>query len=260
MLGRPKLAVWKFASCDGCQLTVLDCEDELLTIMDRFQLALFYEASSAIDPGPYELSLVEGSIATAADLQRIREVRRLSRILVTIGACATAGGIQGLRNFREANPAEMCKTVYAKPEYVDALATSTAISAHVPVDFELSGCPIDKYELLEVLTAFLSGRRPDVPGHSVCVECKRRGNVCVMVTGTPCMGPVTRTGCGALCPTYARGCYGCFGPMETPNTRSLATAFLQGGMASRDLVRSLRNFNANAPAFRDEGERHEEEE
>lgn len=253
---RPKLAVWKFASCDGCQLTLLDCEDELLQIAERLQLALFFEASRAVVPGPYDLSLVDGSIATAADADRVREVRRQSKFLVTIGACATAGGIQGLRNFRDA--AEMRATVYAKPEYIDALATSTPISAHVPVDFELHGCPINKHQLLEVIVAFLQGRRPEVPGHSVCVECKLRGNVCVMVLGTPCLGPITRTGCGALCPSHDRGCYGCFGPMETPNTRSLGRAFLEADVAPRDLVRVLRNFNANAPAFRDESERHEE--
>jgi coenzyme F420-reducing hydrogenase gamma subunit len=251
----PKLAVWKFASCDGCQLTLLDCEDELLAIADKLEIAFFLEASRAIVRGPYDLSLVEGSIATAADVERVREVRRVSRRLVTIGACATAGGIQGLRNFRDA--AEMRALVYAKPEYVDSLATSTPISAHVPVDFELQGCPIDKRQLLEVLSAFLHGRKPNVPAHSVCVECKLRGNVCVMVLGTPCLGPITHAGCGALCPSCTRGCYGCFGPMETPNTRSLSRALLAGGVAPRDLVRVLRNFNANAAAFREESERHE---
>ena len=152
----------------------------------------------------------------------------------------------------------MRAVVYAKPEYVDSLATSTPISAHVPVDFELQGCPVDKRQLLDVIAAFLHGRRPNVPAHSVCVECKLRGNVCIMVLGTPCLGPITHAGCGALCPSYARGCYGCFGPMETPNTRSLGRTFLARGVARRDLVRVLRTFNANAPAFRDESERHEE--
>jgi coenzyme F420-reducing hydrogenase gamma subunit len=252
---RPKLAVWKFASCDGCQLTLLDCEDELLAIADHLEIALFHEASRAVVAGPYDLSLVEGSVTTAADVARIHEVRRESKVLVTIGACATAGGVQALRNFR--NAAEMRSLVYAKPEYVDSLDTSTPISAHVPVDFELQGCPIDKRQLLEVLSAFLNGRRPNVPAHSVCLECKLRGNVCVMVLGTPCLGPITHAGCGALCPSYARGCYGCFGPMETPNTRSLGRALRARGVAPRDLVRVLRTFNADAVAFRDESKRHE---
>jgi sulfhydrogenase subunit delta len=253
---KPSLAVWKFASCDGCQLTVLDLEDELLALADAVRIAYFAEATSTALKGPYDLSLVDGSITTPSDAERIREVRRVSRHMVSIGACATAGGIQALRNFRDVR--EFLSTVYAKPEYIETLATSTAIADHVPVDFELRGCPIDKRQLLEVLSAFLNGRRPNIPAHSVCVECKLRGNVCVMVTGTPCLGPVTHAGCGALCPTYNRGCYGCFGPMEAPNTPSLARAFQAAGRSETELVRSFRNFNANAPAFREESERHDE--
>lgn len=253
---KPTLAVWKFASCDGCQLTVLNLEDELLTLSEAVRIAYFAEATSVALQGMYDVSLVDGSITTPHDAERIREVRRRSRRLVSIGACATAGGIQALRNFHKIQ--DFLSAVYAKPEYIQTLSTSTAIADHVPVDFELQGCPINKHQLLEVLSAFLQGRRPNVPGHSVCVECKLRGNVCIMVTGTPCMGPVTRAGCGALCPTYQRGCYGCFGPMETPNTLSLARAFHAAGRSEAELVRSFRNFNANAPAFREESERHEE--
>ncbi|NUR88284.1 MAG: oxidoreductase [Nonomuraea sp.] len=213
-----RLAVWKFASCDGCQLTLLDCEDELLGLGPH--VAYFAEAASAPDKGTYDLSLVEGSITTPADLERIKHVRRVSKHLVTIGACATAGGIQALRDF--ADVSEFISVVYARPDYIETLERSTPISAHVPVDFELRGCPIDKGQLLEVIRAFLTGRRPVVPTHSVCVECKARGNVCVTVAhGTPCLGPVTQAGCGALCPSVNRGCYGCFGPMETPNVAAL---------------------------------------
>jgi sulfhydrogenase subunit delta len=248
--GRPTLAVWKFASCDGCQLTLLDCEDELLAIADEVEIASFPEASSAEVAGPYDLSLVEGSITTPHDAERIQEVRRVSKALVTIGACATAGGIQALRNF--ADVTEFTRLVYASPEYVSTLATSTPISAHVPVDFELHGCPIDKGQLLEVITAFLHGRRPGIPSTSVCTECKRRGTVCVVVAhGTPCLGPVTHAGCGALCPAYNRGCYGCFGPKETPNTVSLTRRLQLLGLDDRDVERVYRTFNADAPAFRE---------
>jgi sulfhydrogenase subunit delta len=253
---KPKLAVWKFASCDGCQLSLLDCEDELLAVAGAVTIAHFLEASRNVVEGPYDLSLVEGSITTPGDLLRIREVRRVSKVLVTIGACATAGGIQALRNFRDV--AEFRSIVYARPEYIDTLATSTAIGDHVPVDFELRGCPIDKRQLLEVIGAFLNGRKPNVSRHSVCVECKLAGNVCVMVAhGTPCLGPITHAGCGALCPRYTRGCYGCFGPMETPNAASLGRALQACGVERRNLLRVLRTFNANAPGFREESERHE---
>jgi sulfhydrogenase subunit delta len=246
---KPKLAVWKFASCDGCQLTLLDCEDELLAVAGAVDIAYFPEATRAEVEGPYDLSLVEGSITTPHDSERIRRVRAESRTLVTIGACATAGGIQALRNFGDVD--EFARVVYASPHYLSTLATSTPISAHVQVDFELHGCPINKAQLLEVLSAFLHARRPGIASTSVCAECKRRGNVCVMVAhGTPCLGPVTHAGCGALCPAYNRGCYGCFGPMETPNTPSLTRRLEVLGMRGAAVERVYRTFNAEAPAFR----------
>jgi coenzyme F420-reducing hydrogenase gamma subunit len=253
---KPKLAVWKFASCDGCQLSLLDLEDELLEVAGAVDIAYFLEASRATRKGPYDLSLVEGSVTTPHDAQRIRDVRRQSRYLVTIGACATSGGIQALRNFKDVK--EFAAQVYAHPEYIDTLATSTPIADHVKVDFELQGCPINKHQLLEVMAAFLVGRRPAISSESVCMECKRAGNVCVLVAhGTPCLGPVTHAGCGALCPSYDRGCYGCYGPKETPNTSSMSGRLRQLGMAPRDVQRVYRTFNTNAKAFRAESKRHD---
>jgi coenzyme F420-reducing hydrogenase gamma subunit len=255
---RPKLAVYKFASCDGCQLSLLDCEDELLAVVGRVEIANFVEASREVVKGPYDLTLVEGSITTAHDALRIQEVRKASRFLVTIGACATAGGIQALRNFKDVR--EFTAAVYATPEYISTLATSTPIADHVRVDSELRGCPISKAQLVEVLAAFLHGRRPSVPAFSVCVECKRRGTACVMVArGTPCLGPVTHAGCGALCPAYDRGCYGCFGPMEAPNTAALGAQLRVLGQTGPDLVRLFRSFNAGAAAFRAASEAYEHE-
>lgn len=246
---KPTLAVWKFASCDGCQLTLLDCEDELLAVAEQLEIAFFLEASSATVEGPYDLSLVEGSITTPADVERIQEVRRQSRFLVTIGACATAGGIQALRNFGDVE--ELMRIVYATPSFLSTLGTSTPISDHVEVDFELRGCPIDRNQLLEVISAYLAGRQPVIPSHSVCVECKEKGNVCVMVAhATPCLGPVTHAGCGALCPTFHRGCYGCFGPAETSNTAAMAAALHHQGMGSAEIKRLFHTFNAWSEPFR----------
>jgi coenzyme F420-reducing hydrogenase gamma subunit len=146
--------------------------------------------------------------------------------------------------------------VYASPQYIKTLATSTPISAHVKVDFELNGCPIDKAQLLEVISAFLAGRKPQIGNHSVCIECKLRGNTCVMVMGTPCLGPVTHAGCGAICPSFNRGCYGCFGPRERPNTAALAAEWQKLGATSRDLHRVFRTFNATAEPFRQESDAH----
>ena len=253
---KPRLAVWKFASCDGCQLTVLNLEDELLALADQVEIAYFLEASRAQVAGPYDLSLVEGSVTTAHDAERIQEIRRQSRVLITIGACATAGGIQALRNFKDVR--DFTSIVYARPEYIQTLASSTPISAHVRVDFELHGCPIDRRQLLEVISAFLNHRRPNIASHSVCIECKRRGVVCVMVAhGTPCPGPVTPAGCGALCPAVERGCYGCFGPMEAANTASVTGRFRQLGMSEGQLLRVFRTFYAAAPAFQQESQAHD---
>jgi coenzyme F420-reducing hydrogenase gamma subunit len=255
---RPKLAVFKFASCDGCQLSLLDCEDELLAVADAVEIANFPEASRAVVKGPYDLALVEGSISTPHDAERIQKVRRSSKLLVTIGACATAGGIQALRNFGEVT--EFVAAVYATPGYISTLARSTPVSDHVEVDLELRGCPISKRQLLEVLGAFLHGRKPAVPTYSVCVECKRRGNVCLMVShATPCLGPVTQAGCDALCPSCQRGCFACFGPMESPNTAALGQWLESLGATRRGLVRSFRTFNAYASAFRAASESYEQD-
>jgi len=255
---RPRLAVFKFASCDGCQLSLLDCEDELLDVVKRLEIAYFLEASRATARGPYDLTLVEGSITTPGDAERIQKVRKMSRTLVTIGACATAGGIQALRNFGRVG--ELVSRVYATPEYITTLETSTPIAQHVRVDLELRGCPISKAQLLDLLAAFLAGRRPNIPTHAVCLECKRQGTVCVMVArGTPCLGPVTQAGCGALCPSYSRGCYGCFGPMESPNTAALGTCWESLGATPSEYLRALRSYNAAAAAFRTAGNTHDQD-
>ena len=251
---RPTLAVWKFASCDGCQLSLLDCEDELLAVADAVRIAYFPEATRSVVRGPYDLSLVEGSVTTPHDAERIAQVRRQSRRLVTIGACATAGGIQALRNTRDVD--ELASVVYPHPSYLDVLERSTPIRAHVTVDAELRGCPVDKGQLLEVVAAVLHDRKPRLPQASVCAECKRRGLVCVAVAqGTPCLGPVTQAGCGALCPGFGRGCYGCFGPYGSANTSSLADHVRAAGSSGPEVERLFATFNAGAPAFDAEARR-----
>lgn len=255
---KPTLAVWKFASCDGCQLTILDCEDELLSIAAEIDIANFPEASSAIVKGPYDISIVEGSITTPEEAERIHRVRRNSRFLIAVGACASSGGLQALRNFKDVN--EFISFVYATPAYIETLNKSTPVRDHIRVDFELQGCPPNKYQLMEVLSAFINGRKPAVAPHALCLDCKRKGIICVMVAnGTPCMGPVTQTGCGVICPSYRRGCYSCFGPMETPNTDSLASWFGRLGMPAEDIVREFRTMYGWSEPFRRESEAHEKE-
>jgi sulfhydrogenase subunit delta len=255
MPDKVKLAVWKFSSCDGCQLSILDCEDELLTIAEHVDIAYFPEASSRELPGPYDVSLVEGSVSTPEELERIKKVRQESKILIPIGACATSGGLQALRNFK--NVDDFISIVYAHPQYIETLKTATPISDHVPIDFQLYGCPINKEQLVEVISALLNNRKPSIGKNSVCVECKLKGNVCVMVSHkTPCLGPVTNTGCGAICPSYNRGCYGCFGPVEEPNLTALSEQFAALGVSNDDLRRCYHQINSWAPGFKEEGDKY----
>lgn len=264
--GRPRLAVFKFASCDGCQLSVLNLEDELLALGRLLDLAYFPEASSRMGKGPFDIALVEGSIATPEDVRRIAEVRKQARVLITIGACATAGGIQALRNWADAEA--FARAVYPRPDSIRCLATSTPISEHVRVDYELRGCPIDKGQLLRVITDLLAGVFPNLPSHSLCLECKRLGHVCVLVAkGLPCLGAVTKTGCGAICPGLGRDCYGCFGPAEgrqpgpghPPNTGSLAAHFHRElNLIPLEVVRRFRGINGYAEPFKQESEGWEE--
>ena len=252
----PRVAVWKFASCDGCQLSFLAARDELLPMAEQVDVAYFLEVGRADPDGRFAVSFVEGSVTTAHDAERIHHVREMSDVLVTIGACATAGGIQALRNTRDVTA--LRETVYARPEWIETLATSTPIAAHVEVDLELRGCPVETEQLIEVVNATLAGRRPVLPTHSVCEDCKLRDVVCVAVAdGLPCLGPVTMAGCGARCPAFGRACYGCFGPNETANTPALATHLRTVGHEAPELVRLFRTFNADAPAFRDEAARQE---
>jgi len=247
---RPRVAVFKMASCDGCQLQLLDAEDALLELASAVDIVQFSEASSHVDPGPYDVTIVEGSISTPGQLEEIRHIREVSKFLITVGACATSGGVQALRNWMDAE--ETVRAVYPTPEYITSLATSTPVSEHVRVDLELVGCPVDRGQLLGALGSLLRGAMPRVSTSPVCVECKRRGYVCVVVAkGEPCLGPVTQTGCGALCPAYGRGCYGCFGPAQPPNVEALRRQFVTLGLSPSEAASKFRLITGWAPAFRD---------
>lgn len=247
---KPKVAVLKFASCDGCQLQLLNLEDELLTLAQVLDLAHFPEARSRQRSGPFDITFVEGSITTPEDAQRIVRVREDSRYLITIGACAAAGGIQALRNWADVE--EYKRAVYPSPEYISSLSKSTPIAEHVRVDFELWGCPIDKQQLLAVVRALLSGTQPALPGHSLCLDCKRQGNACVVVTrGEPCLGPITRTGCGSICPSMGRGCYGCFGPSADANLPAFVALLEAQGLTRAEAARRLQGMNGYAHPLRE---------
>jgi sulfhydrogenase subunit delta len=249
------VGVVKLASCDGCQLGFLALGPALLDIGVKYQIVEFAEASSDRSPdGPFDILFVEGSISTDGQLRHLRHLRERSGLLVTIGACATSGGIQALRAWagNDGGIEGFIDAVYAEPAFVDTLDTATPIADHVTVDAELRGCPIDTNQLLELLTAVSIGRRPQLPNEAVCVACKRAGRVCVMVSrGEPCLGPIISTGCGALCPGMARGCYGCFGPRESANGPSLATWFGDElGLADAEVAARFAGFTGYAPEMR----------
>jgi sulfhydrogenase subunit delta len=246
---RPRVAVAKFASCDGCQLTLLDLEEQLLEIVTRFDIVEFPEATSRHSPGPYDVVFVEGSISAPEHLDQIKALRKQTRLLVTIGACATAGGIQALRNLADHDAFRAA--IYEHPEWIESLATATPVSEHVKVDAELRGCPIDGNQLLELLTAVLVGRRPQIREEAVCRECKRKSIVCMVVArGEPCMGPMTVDGCGALCPSYGRGCYGCFGPRTGVNAKAWAAGLQRSGRPPEEVWRLFAGFTGYAEPFR----------
>lgn len=256
---RPTLAVFKFTSCDGCQLSLLDCEDEILQLADKVEIAYFLEASSKKLKGPFDLTIVEGSITTPSENERIQRIREQSRYLITIGACANTGGIQALRNFAQMD--EYISMVYASPETIQTLDTSTPISHHVKVDYELNGCPINKKQLLEVINSFLMEKSPSIAHTSVCMECKNNGLPCVLVANnTPCLGPITHAGCDALCPRYHRGCFGCYGPKETANASPLAEWLVQSKLANKKQIKMmLQHINAEAEPFKITSEQYEQE-
>lgn len=247
---KPTVAVHKFSSCDGCQLQILNMEDEILELAEAIDIAYFLEATSAMRPGPYDISIVEGSITTEHEIERIKKIRHNSELLIAIGTCATAGGIQALRNVADAD--EYANVVYPHPEYLSYLKQASPISEYVRVDMELWGCPINKYQLLEVISALLQHRRPVLPQTSVCMECKQKNTICVLVSeGVPCLGPATQAGCGAVCPTSGRGCYGCFGPVHQANTGSLTNILADLERYPGEIYQLFHNISNYAPAFKE---------
>jgi coenzyme F420-reducing hydrogenase gamma subunit len=249
---KAKLAVHKFSSCDGCQLALLNLGEPLLQLTELVDIVHFAEAGPLNEDIQVDIAIIEGSISTSLDSERLNKIRANSTYLVTIGACATAGGIQALRNM--ANTGEWIADIYARPELVDSLAKSTAIKDHVKVDLELWGCPINQRQILLAIRSLLFGVLPADEHDKVCMECKRQQTVCTMVTkNEPCMGPVTRTGCGALCPSVGRDCYGCYGPAENANTEAMANRLQGLGLLSDEVARRFLFINSGADVFHQQG-------
>ncbi|PSL12052.1 coenzyme F420-reducing hydrogenase gamma subunit [Marinobacterium halophilum] len=249
LMTKPRIAVHKFSSCDGCQLAFLNLGEALLQLNAQVDILHFLEAGMSDAEADVDIAFVEGSLSTPDELDRIRQVRAHSRYLVTIGACATSGGLQALRNL-DGNHDDWRDAIYARPEFIHTLKHVKPVAAEVKVDLELWGCPVSSAQVLAAVRALLFGVAPVDDRDRVCLECKRQQAVCVMVTqGVPCMGPVTRTGCGALCPRFGRDCYGCYGPSETAQTDTLARRFAGLGLLPDAIARRFLLINSQAPAF-----------
>jgi coenzyme F420-reducing hydrogenase gamma subunit len=249
---KPTIAVHKFSSCDGCQLAFLNLGEDLLALNEVVDIRHFAEAGPMAMDSSVDIAFVEGSISTPEDIERIKHIRSNSNYLVTIGACATSGGLQALRNMADAS--EWIAGIYASPEYIDILDHSSAISTQVKVDLELWGCPVNSRQIVAAVRALLFGVTPVIEHTKVCLECKRHNSVCVMVTkNEPCMGPVTRTGCGALCPSFGRACYACYGPAENSNTKALAHRLSGLGLTDEEVARQFWFINSGAKEYQQEG-------
>lgn len=252
MLPKPKMSVHKFTSCDGCQLAFLNAGEDFLKLCELVDIVHFAEAGLVDLDTFVDISFVEGSISTPEGFDRIKKIRKNSKHIITIGACATAGGIQALRNF--ANHQEWMHSIYASPETIQSLSNSSAISKYVRVDYELWGCPVNTEQVMQAIRSLLFNASPRIKQDSVCMECKRKGHVCVLVTKQKnCMGPVTQTGCGALCPGVGRACYACYGPSFNPNTTSLGNRFEKDGASKQTIVNHFLHINNQAPAFEKAG-------
>ena len=253
---RPGIAVHKFSSCDGCQLAFLNAGEDLLKLAKLVDIRHFLEAGVADECAKVDIAFVEGSVSTTDELIRIRRVRANSRFVVTLGACATSGGLQALRNLDDSNEAWK-HAIYARPEFIQTLDSADPVSDHIKVDFEIWGCPVNGRQVLAAVRQLLFGVSPLDSRDKVCMECKRQNTVCVVVTqGRPCLGPVTRTGCEALCPRFGRDCYGCFGPAENSNTDAMSSRLEGLGLPPDDIARRYLFINSNAPTFNAAGRRY----
>jgi sulfhydrogenase subunit delta len=238
---KPKIGVFSFTSCEGCQLTILNLEDEILALLGHLDIVNFREA---IDEkrDDYDVAFVEGSISRACEEEEIKEIRRHAKILVAIGACACLGGVNAIKNRHDLE--ETRRTVYGEgAKYFDTLPVRRVRDV-VTVDYEMHGCPIDKKEFVRVAAALLMGRVPKAPTDAVCNECKAKANVCLFDKGEFCLGPVTREGCGAICPTYGEGCAGCRGFVDHPNIDSMVEVLRSHGMSRQDISLRLTQYNA----------------
>jgi len=239
-MAKPKISFHDFTCCEGCQLQVLNCEDEMLDILGAVEIVQFREAID--DRGEdYDIAFIEGAFSRESDRARLENIRKNAKIVVALGACATTGGLNVLKNFRGIEPA--MKEVYGDKASWYETSAALPIDAAIKVDVKIHGCPIPKQEFLEVVKSVLAGRKPQIPDYPVCVECKLRENVCLYHKGEYCMGVVARAGCNAWCPSYGGRCYACRGLISDPNDKAAKDILAEKGLTLEKVMQEFRLFN-----------------
>ena len=240
---KPRVAFFSFSSCEGCQLVVLTIEEQLLELVNLIDIVSFREAMSEKSED-YDIAFVEGSITRTSEIERINKIRDTAKIVIALGACATIGGINSLKNQFEMDKVK--EIVYGKTANDYETIPTRPIEAVIKVDYWIQGCPIDKDEFIEVTKAILLGKKPRIPDYPVCVECQMRENVCLFEKGIVCMGPVTRAGCKAICPTYNDGCTGCRGLIDDPNLSSHKNLLSEHGLTVDEAISQYMLFGGNS--------------
>ena len=251
MREKPKIAVFKFTGCAGCQLELLRLEDIFLDLLEFFDISYWVMVKRENqEDGPWDISLVEGSISTPEEIKEIKEIRKKSKFLVAFGDCAIGGCIPSIRNWMPQMEAET--QVYHDTSAIHSTKV-LGIGEYVKIDAILKGCPPHRENILELLKSYLLKTKPRLRKHPVCIECKYRDNACLITSKKiPCMGPVTSAGCGALCPSLNRECEGCFGPMSNPNSEALASIFRDIGLNEEDIIRKFRKYAGTSIEFQRE--------
>jgi coenzyme F420-reducing hydrogenase gamma subunit len=241
MAAKPKVAIFDFTGCEGCELNQLNFEDQLLDILAHVDIVEWREAMDG-RADQYDIAFVEGSLSTPECINRINEIRRRTRVLVALGACAVNGGVNGLKNTRPIE--EVRQEVYGDQKYLFPTLPALPLSAAVKVDYNVRGCPMTQIEFLKVFTALVMGKDPIEPDHAVCVDCKLNEFECVYARGMICLGPVTRAGCEAQCPGVGQYCTGCRGLVTDPNLAGMEEILVEHGLSTEEAWKRLELYNA----------------
>jgi len=238
---KPCVAVFSFTCCEGCSLAILECENELLDVLNLVTFVRWREAMTETSDD-IDIAFVDGSISTHSDVRKIKQIREMAKMVIPIGACAYNAGVNALKN--KYGMGEVKEIVYgAEGAQFDTIPVRP-ISAVIPVEFALPGCPIDREEFLHAVRDLVLGKTPRLSNSPLCSECKRLGNVCVFWKGMKCMGPVARAGCNAICPSNGDYCEACRGFVDDPNVDSHKETLAEHGLSPQELMNDFRLFNS----------------